>query len=87
MVCTYVELPGQQVLAEVLREVDHGQQLFSSHTIVEFIATQRSTGVSDDAFLTVLYLRKNGPDRCVAGVSVEVERIAIIRQSQHWRSQ
>jgi len=56
MVCTYVELSGQQVLAEVLREVDHRQQFFSCHTVVELIATQLCTGIGDDALLTVLYL-------------------------------
>jgi len=87
MVRTYVELSGQQVLAEVLREVDPRQQFLSCHTVVELIATQRSTGIGDDALLAVLYLRKNSPDRCIAGVSVEVERITIIRQRQYWRRQ
>ena len=70
MIGSYSKASTEQVMSEVFNEVSKCQKLFICYAIILLCSTHSPTGISDDAFLPVLYLGEDSPDAVVAGICV-----------------
>jgi len=56
------ESSAEQILLEMLREVDHSQQLLACTTVVSLVDIEPSGREANNPLFSTLYLTQNGAD-------------------------
>ena len=84
MVCSYQELPTQQVVAIFPSESYECKEFFPGGTVISFGRGQTKVAIRYHLFLPLLELEELGPNGCVRCICVQNEHIITIGVSQDW---